>query len=140
MSLFDPQLSVRRWLKVGLRVSGGLAGAAFGIGLTRLGKIITGAPPATLPNYFWNAAVFGFVAAIVIPVVSWSFLRRVSLWRTVIEPLGYALAGGSVAVAIGAPLLVLALPPVGLVVGFSRLHRRYPAAQVLPSARPANEH
>src|SRR5262245_54190239 len=103
MQLFDPQFSTRRWLKVGLTVSGAVAGAAFGIVLTRVGKIVTGAPPATLVNYAWNAATFGILAGIVSPIVSWTALRRAPLWRTVVEPLAYALAGGSAAVVLGAP-------------------------------------
>lgn len=139
MHFVDPHQSTRRWLKVGLSVGGAVAGAAFGVALTRLGKIAAGAPPATLANYAWNAAVFGLVAGIVSPVVSWSVLRRVPLWRTVIEPLAFALAGGSAAVILGAPALLLVLPPAGLVLGFLRLQRRYPDPHALPSPRPTNE-
>jgi hypothetical protein len=143
MKLLDPYSSTRRWLKVGLATSGALAGATFGIALTRLGKIITDAPPATVENYAWNAAVFGLVAAVVSPVVSWSMLRRAPLWRTVAEPLGYAVLGGGAAVFLGVPMLLIALPPAGLVFGFARLRHRYPDAPAdapaLPSARPANE-
>jgi predicted transporter len=139
MQLVDPELSTRRWLKVGLAVGGAVAGAAFGVVLTRLGKIVAGAPPATLANYAWNAAVFGVVAGIVSPVVSWSVLRRAPLWRTVIEPLAFAVAGGAAAVILGAPVLLFVLPPAGLVLGFVRLQRRYPDRHALPSTRPANE-
>jgi hypothetical protein len=139
MKFLDPYSSTRRWLKVGLAMSGALAGAMFGIALTRLGKIITDAPPATLENYVWNAAVFGLLAAVVSPVVSWSMLRRAPLWRTVAEPLGYAVIGGCAAVFLGVPVLLLALPPAGLVFGFARLRHRYPDSRALPSARPANE-
>jgi hypothetical protein len=123
---FDPSLLTRRWLKVSLTVSGALAGAALGIVLTRLGKIVTGAPPATFANYAWNAAVLGLSAGVISPIVSWSAFRRVPLWRTVAEPFAYALAGGAVAVMLAAPTLLIALPPVGLLVGFVRLRRRYP--------------
>jgi hypothetical protein len=126
MQFFDPSLSTRRWLKVSLTVAGALTGAAFGIVLTRLGKIVTGAPPATLANYAWNAAIFGVAAGVISPIVSWSAFRRVPLWRTLAEPLTYALAGGAVAVVLAAPALLLALPPAGLLFGFFRLHRRYP--------------
>jgi hypothetical protein len=139
MTLLDPYSSTRRWLKVGLAIGGALAGATFGIALTRLGKIITDAPPATLENYALNAAVFGLVAAVVSPVVSWSILRRAPLWRTVAEPLGYAVIGGGVAAFLGVPMLLIALPPAGLAFGFARLRHRYPDAPTLPSARPANE-
>ena len=139
MQLLDPHFATRRWLKFGLTVSGVVAGAAFGLALTRLGKIVAGAPPATLANYAWNAAVFGVLVGIVSPIVSWSVLRRVPLWRTVIEPLSFAVAGGSAAVLLGAPILLLVLPLAGLVFGFVRLQRRYPDPHALPSARPANE-
>jgi predicted transporter len=132
--LFDPSLATRRWLKLGLTVGGALAGAAFGIALTRLGKIVADAPPATLGNYAWNAAVFGVIAGIVSPIVSWTALRRAPLWRTVVEPLAYALAGGCIAVVLGVPALLLLLPPVGLALGFVGLQRRYPDPHVLPSA------
>ena len=139
MALFDSHFATRRWLTLGLTIGGALAGAAFGIVLTRLGKIVAGAPPATLANYAWNAAVFGVIAGVVSPLVSWAVLRRVPLWRTVVEPLAYAFAGGTAAVVLGSPLLLLVLPPVGLTLGFVRLQRRYPDAQPLPSMRPANE-
>lgn len=84
--------STRRWLKIGLIGSGIVAGAVFGLVLTRLGKIIAGAPPAALKNYVWNAAV-----------------------------------------VIGAPLLLLVLPPVGIGLGVARLQHRYPDRQALPS-------
>ncbi|HEY7236943.1 MAG TPA: hypothetical protein VH539_22475, partial [Gemmatimonadaceae bacterium] len=69
---FDPARATRRWLKFGLTVGGAVAGALFGIVLTRLGKIVADAPPATLANYAWNATVFGVLAGVVSPIVSWS--------------------------------------------------------------------
>jgi hypothetical protein len=126
----DPTYSTRRWLKLGLTLTGVLAGAVFGVVLTRLGKIVSGAPPATLANYAWNAAVFAVLAGVVSPIVSWSALRRVPVWRTVVEPLGYAIAGGAAAVIAG---------PIGLGLGFLRLHRRYMEPSALPSPRPADE-
>lgn len=124
-SALAPRSSTRLWLKVSLTVAGVLAGAAFGVILTKLGKIVAGAPPATLENYLWNAAVFGVLAAIVSPLVSWSMLRRVPLWRTVAEPLAYAVAGGVLAILVGVPVLMLIGPPVGLALGFLRLRKRY---------------
>jgi hypothetical protein len=131
MPFSETHISTRRWLKLGLVIGGGLAGAVFGIVLTRLGKIVTGAPPATLANYAWNATVFGVFAGVVSPIVGWNALRRVPLWRTFVEPLAYAVAGGGVAVIAGLPALLLILPPAGLALGFMRLHRRYPDAQAL---------
>jgi hypothetical protein len=126
MRPFDPHYSTRRWLKLGLAISGAIAGAVFGIVLTRIGKVVAGAPPATLANYAWNAALFGVMAGFVSPIVAWSVLRRVPLWRTIIEPLGLAVAGGCAAVVLGVPALILVGPPAGLALGFYWLQRRYP--------------
>lgn len=125
-SLLAPYSSARIWLKVSLVVSGALAGTVFGLALTKLGKVIAGAPQATLENYLWNAAVFGALAGLVSPLVSWWLLRRVPLWRTVAEPLAYAVAGGVMAILVGVGALILILPPAGLVFGFLRLRHRYP--------------
>ena len=126
MRVFDHPLSTRRFLQIGLVAAGAVTGAVFGLVLTRLGKIATGAPPATLANYLWNAAVFAAIAAVVSPVITWSALRRVPLWRTLVEPLAAAVAGGCAAVIIGVPVLILVLPPLGLGLGFANLRRRYP--------------
>ena len=131
-----PSSWTRRALKLGLVVAGGLAGALFGLALTKFGKLISGAPPATFANYVYNAVFFGVLAAIVSPLVSWWALRRAPLWRTIAEPLGYAVGGGSIALLIGVPVLILILPPLGLALGFYGLHRRYPEPRPLP-ARPA---
>ena len=137
MPLLQPEYATRRWLKVGLVVSGALAGAVFGVILTRLGKIVAGAPPADFANYAWNAMVFGVMAAIVSPLVTWSALRRAPLWRTIVEPLSYALAGGAAAVVLGIGSLILILPPVGLAFGFMRLQQRYPDKRpFLPPSNP----
>ena len=129
MTILDSYFATRRRLKVGLAIGGFLAGATFGLILTRLGKLITDAPPATMSNFLWNAAAFGIAAAVISPVVSWSALRRVPLWRTIVEPLALAVAGGTVALLVGVPILILALPPAGLALGFVRLQRRYPDLQ-----------
>lgn len=134
MPLLDPHFATRRWLKVGLTIAGAMAGAAFGVVLTRLGKLVTGAPDATFANYAWNAAVFGIAAGIVSPLVSWSLLRRAPLWRTVVEPLVWAVAGGATALIVGLPVLILVLPPVCLTVGFLNLRRRYPEPRAVLTA------
>ncbi len=139
MPFFDPHLATHRRLKVGLTLAGAVAGAAFGIVLTPLGKFAAGAPPATLANYAWNAGVFAVLAAVVSPVVAWSALRRVPLWRTIAEPLGLAVGGGVVAVVTGMPVLLLALPAVGLVAGFLHLERRYSERNEPLPVLPADE-
>ena len=125
--MFDRNLAVQGRLAFGLTVAGFTAGAVFGVALTAFGKIVAGAPPATLSNYLWNAGVFGGLAALVSPVVSWSALRNVPLWRTVVEPLALAIAGGAIGVLAGSAVLFIALPPVALVAGFFRLSRAYPS-------------
>ena len=139
MPLLDPYYATRRRLKGGLVVAGAVAGMAFGVLLTRLGKLVSGAPDATFENYAWNAAVFGILAGVVSPIVSWAVLRRVPLWRTIIEPLAWAVAGGSVAVIAGVPSMILWLPPVGLMVGFANLHRRFPDPVTRTTTQQANK-
>src|SRR5688500_14867780 len=114
-----PTLSARHRLTAGLVAAGFCAGAIFGVAITVFGKIVAGAPPATPANYLWNAVVFGVAAAVVSPVVTWSALRRVPLWRTVVEPLTLAVAGGALAVMAASPALCLILPPAGLLIGFA---------------------
>jgi hypothetical protein len=125
MSISEPHLATHWRIKVGLTVAGAVAGAAFGIILTPLGKIAAGAPPATLANYVRNAVWFAAMSAVVSPIVAWSTLRRVPLWRTIAEPLGLAVTGGVIGVVTSVPALLLALPPVGLVLGFMHLQRRF---------------
>lgn len=112
-------------IAAGLVVAGGAAGALAGATLTALGKVVAGAPPATLANYAWNMAAFGVLAAVIGPVVTWSALRRVPLWRTIVEPLAGALLGAGVGLALGSSAAFVALAPVGLVVSMVRLSRRY---------------
>jgi hypothetical protein len=76
MSLFTKLFTTRRMLQLSLVVAGAASGAVFGVILTRLGKIAAGAPPATLDNYLWNAAVFGVMAGVLSPLITWSALRR----------------------------------------------------------------
>ncbi len=129
MSLFKKLFTTRRVLQLSLVAAGATSGAVFGVILTRLGKIAAGAPPATLDNYLWNAAVFGVVTGVLSPLITWSELRRAPLWRTVAEPLVAAVAGGCAAVIVGVPALILLLPPVGLALGLANLKRRYPDPQ-----------
>jgi hypothetical protein len=120
-----PFLSIRHRLIAGLAAAGFCAGAVFGVAITVFGKIIGDAPPATIANYGWNATIFGVAAAVVSPFVTWSALRRVPLWRTVVEPLALAVAGGALGVVAASPAAFLILPAVGLLFGFARLSRAY---------------
>ena len=118
-------LSVKTRLQIGFVLTGGTAGALAGAALTVLGKIVAGAPPATPANYAWNMAVFGLMAAVVSPLVTWSALRRVPLWRTVVEPLALGIAGAVTGVLLGSGLALLVLAPAGIVAGMVRLGYRY---------------
>jgi hypothetical protein len=117
--------AVRLRLQAGLMLAGAIAGALVGAGMTVLGKIVTGAPAATSANYVWNMAAFGLMAAVVSPLVTWSALRRVPLWRTVVEPLAGALVGAGIGVALGSGVAFLLLAPLGLAAAMFRLARRY---------------
>jgi hypothetical protein len=132
MAIFNPHFTTRRWLKVGLTVAGCAAGAAMGLMMTRFGKIAAGAPPATLGNYAWNAAIFGIIGGVFGPFITWSNLRNVPLWRTIVEPLGLAFAGASLSIMVGVPALFLLLAPAGLAVGIVHLQRRFPDRTELP--------
>jgi len=128
-------LATRRRLKAGLIVAGACSGAIAGAALTVLGKVVAGAPPATLHNYLWNLRLFGLLAAATSPLVTWSALRRVPIWRTVLEPLVAGVAGAAVGVLIGSGTALLVLMPLGIVAAVLRLSYSYrverPADQLL---------
>ena len=125
----DPARPTRRWITVGLVMAGALAGAVVGVGLTALGKIVAGAPPADFANYRWNAGVFGVLGTFIAPFATWASLRRVPLWRTITEPLAGALLGAGIGTLLGSGALFLLLTPLGAGVAAVRLerHYRYPA-------------
>lgn len=117
--------AVKARIAAGLVLAGAAAGAVAGAVLTPLGKLVAGAPPATLTNYAWNMAVFGLMAAVVSPLVTWSALRRAPLWRTVVEPLAGALVGAGMGAALGSGAAFIVLAPAGLVAAMVRLGHRY---------------
>lgn len=108
-----------------LATLGAIGGALAAIPITSLGKLIAGAPPASLPNYLWNMGVLAAMAAIGSPFLTWSALRRVPLWRAMAEPAIGAVVGGAVAFAVGAPMAFLVLMPVGIGAATWRLHHAY---------------
>ena len=118
----DPYFATRRRLKVGLAIAGLCAGALVGAVLTYVGKIVAGAPPATLGNYEWNMAVFGAMSAVLTPLITWSALRAVPLWRTILEPLAVGVAGAGVGLLIGSGAAFLVLPPLGMAAAVIRLN------------------
>ena len=113
--------ATRRRLKLGLVIAGIIGGAFVGATLTTLGKLVSGAPPATLSDYVINLCWFGLFGAIIGPIVTWSALRRVPLWRTMLEPVVAGVAGAAIGVAIGSPVLSLTLIPVGIIAAVTRL-------------------
>ena len=113
--------ATRRRLKVGVVVAGAATGAVVGVALTVMGKVVAGAPLATMSNFVWNMVAFGMFGAVIGPIVTWSALRRVPLWRTVVEPLIAGVAGAAIGVAVGSPVLFLALVPVGIGAAVARL-------------------
>ena len=136
----DPALPVKRHITFGLIVAGAVAGAVIGIVLTVAGKVVAGAPPATLANYRWNAIAFAAMGACVTPLVTWSALRRVPLWRAVAEPLLGGVVGAAVGVLLGVGPAFLLLPPLGALAAVARLeyvHRepRRPSLPVGDSSR-----
>lgn len=65
---------------------GAVCGVPAAMPITALGKLITGAQPATPSNCLWNMGVFAVLAAIGSPFLTWSALRRVAVWRAIGEP------------------------------------------------------
>ena len=117
----DPARSTRLGITAGLVVGGAIAGAIFGAVLTPLGKIVAGAPPADMANYIWNATSFAIFGAGLAPLVTWSGLRRVPLWRTIAEPLAGAIAGAGIGVLLGSAALFLFGFPLGAAAAATRL-------------------
>ena len=117
----DPARPVRRAITGTLIIGGALAGAVFGFVLTPVGKVIADAPPADAANYLWNAGVFALMGAALAPIVTWSALRNVPLWRAVVEPLAGAAIGAAAAVLLGWGAGLLALPPLGALAAVARL-------------------
>jgi hypothetical protein len=117
----DPARPVRRSITAALIIGGAVAGALIGLVLTPLGKIVAGAPPADVANYLWNAGVFGVMGAAVAPLVVWSSLRHVPLWRTIVEPLAGASIGATAAWLLASGPALLVLTPLGAVAAAARL-------------------
>jgi hypothetical protein len=106
---------------------GALGGVAAAVILTILGNILSGAPQA--PGrvvYAWNMGVFAVFGAVFSPILAWSMLRRLPLWRAVAEP---ALAGvlGTVATFVVAPALFPLVVPATILAAAWRLNRAYRA-------------
>jgi hypothetical protein len=118
----DPARPTRRWITAGLVFAGAASGTVAGLALTVLGKIASGAPPADLANYLWNAGAFGVMGAAIAPTVTWAVLRRAPLWRVFTEPLLASVAGAALGFLLGSATLFLVLTPVGTAAAIARLH------------------
>jgi hypothetical protein len=119
--------SLRTGLKItgGLVAIGGLCGAGVGIVLTYLGNVISGYPiPPSVGIYAWNAGSLGAIGAALGPPMVWSMLRRVPLWRTLVEP-AVAAVGASVVSMLFAPSFFVAAVPLAVTGAALRLRWVY---------------
>jgi hypothetical protein len=118
-----------------LVVLGAVGGALAAIPLTSLGKVLAGAPePATMANYLWNMRVLGVMGALFGPVLAWSSLRLVPLWRATLEPALGAVVGAALGMATGFDALFLLGTACGVAFPVWRLNRAYRDRVSLPPA------
>ncbi|NOT09444.1 MAG: hypothetical protein HOP28_14735 [Gemmatimonadales bacterium] len=104
---------------------GAIAGALAAITLTVFGNILSGASQAPgRAVYWWNMGIFALLGGLFSPILAWSLLRRVPLWRAVAEP---ALAGvlGTVAAILIAPASFPVAVPAAILGAAWRLHHAY---------------
>ncbi|MEO8479949.1 MAG: hypothetical protein ABI542_10000 [Gemmatimonadota bacterium] len=119
-----------------LMALGAIGGALASIPLTWLGKVITEAPdPATLANYVWNMRAFAIMGALFSPILTWSSMRRVPLWRTILEPAIGGLVGAVLGFFLGSEGLFLLLSAGGVGLAAWRLNRSY--RDPVPALHPA---
>jgi|CXWL01.1.fsa_nt_gi hypothetical protein len=108
-----------------LAILGAVVGALASIPLTWVGKLIAGAPPATFVNYLWNMRAFSFIGAMFGPVLAWSSLRIVPLWRAALEPAIGAVIGAALGMMTGSGGLLVLGAAVGVALPAWRLNRVY---------------
>lgn len=120
-----PNLPIHLKITAGLVAMGGVCGAGAGIALTYLGHVISGYQvPLTLGVYEWNASIMAVIGATLGPPMVWTMLRRVPLWRTLLEPAVAAVAASALSMLFAPALFVLAVPAA--VTGAAlRLQRAY---------------
>ncbi|MEI2721605.1 MAG: hypothetical protein V9E87_16020 [Gemmatimonadales bacterium] len=123
-------------INVRLAVLGALVGALAAIPLTSVGKVASGAPPADLANYLWNVRAFGIMGAMFGPMLAWSSLRAVPLWRAALEPAIGAVIGAALGMMTGSGALFLLGAAAGVALPAWRLNRVYRDRQALQSQRP----
>lgn len=121
-----------------LMVLGAIGGALASIPLTWIGKVIAEAPdPATLANYVWNMRVFAIMGALFSPILTWSSMRRVPLWRTIIEPALGGVVGAVLGFFSGSVGLFLMLSAGGIGLATWRLNHSYRVAG--PALQPSRD-
>ncbi len=113
----------------------GIAGALVSIPITWLGKVLGGAPPATTANFIWNMWVLGLFGVVIGPMVMWSALPRVPLWRAVVQPMVACVLGALAGAMLGSGFAFLGFAIAGVVLASWRLNYAYrePPALLSPS-------
>jgi len=103
---------VRLKITAALAGLGRLGGAVSGVVLTCLGNIISGYPVTPgIGVYAWNVGIMAALGAVFGPPLAWTVLRRVPLWRTLLEPaVAGILASVGVMVFLPEPLFPLLVP------------------------------
>jgi hypothetical protein len=117
-----------------LAALGAVVGILASIPLTWIGKLLAGAPdPATAANYLWNMQAFGIMGALFGPILAWSTLRRVPLWRAALEPAAGAIVGATLGMMLGSAVLLLFLAACGITLTAWRLNHAYRESASLKS-------
>ena len=119
-----------------LAVLGAVVGALAAIPLTWVGKVVSGAQPADLANYLWNIRAFGVIGAMFGPLLAWSSLRTVPLWRAALEPAIGAVIGAALCMMTGSGALFVLGTAAGVALPAWRLNRVYRDQQALVAADP----
>ena len=100
-----------------LAAFGAVAGAVAAVTLSYLGtKVAQAFEPNGRVYYQWAAGQFAIIGAIGTPLLAWSLMRRVPLWRAVGEPALGGILGTLVSLATIPFLHVMILQPI-LVLG-----------------------
>jgi hypothetical protein len=100
-----------RRLQVTALLSGGgaAAGALTAVALSYLATVVANATtPSGHAEYSYGSAGFALVGAIGTPALTWLLMRRVPLWRAIIEPA----IGGVVGTLLALSTIPLFHPPV----------------------------
>jgi hypothetical protein len=121
-----PALSRRLQVTGLLAGCGALVGALTAVGLSFLATVVAQAlTPTGRVEYFYSPTQFAILGAIGTPLLAWSLMRRVPLWRAISEPAIGGIIGTLVALAtiplLQAPLLPALCVPLGILGAALRL-------------------